>query len=489
MASEFISFEHIFAEYWPHLVFVFSIVVGSAAAIHAAMTKTEVRAAIAWVGVILMSPILGPFLYLIAGINRIRHDQIAEQRNTNLQDYSPTGHASQCPSVPIPHALTSLRILGDRISQFPLFDGNRIQILEGGDQTYPAMIEAIDQATQTIALQSYIFDNDTEGLKVADALERAHKRGVQVRVLIDAVGSKYSRPPITRALRKRGIPTALFMTNPMGVMRMPYANLRSHRKILVIDGKTGFTGGMNIRAGFVSSAAGEHTARDTHFKVEGPVVQQLMSVFAHDWEFTTKEHLPFSSWCPPTQWPSNIHTVPARCIRSGPDRHLGNTHNMLLGAFAVARSHIRIQSPYFLPDQVLMGAINTAARRGVRVDIVIPGQNNLRLVNYAMTAQLDQVIQAGCRVWRASGTFNHAKLITIDGQWSYAGSSNMDPRSLRLNFELDMEIYSHGLARELESRIDAEITHAEPVSQESLSAIPFRKRLRNRLIWLASPYL
>lgn len=488
MALELTSFERIFAEYWPHLVFVFSLVVGTAAAIHAAMTKTEVRAAIGWVGVILMSPILGPFLYLIAGINRIRHDQIAEQRNTRLHDYLPADNAKS-QALPIPAELASLRILGDRVSHFPLLDGNYIVMLQGGDQTYPAMIKAIDKANQTIALQSYIFDNDSEGLRIVDALERAVQRGVQVRVLIDAVGSKYSHPPITRQLRKRGIRVALFMTNPLGVMRMPYANLRSHRKILVIDGRVGFTGGMNIREGFVSAVAGEKTARDTHFRVEGPVVQQLMSVFAHDWEFTTREHLPFSTWCPDTDWISGIDTVPARCVRSGPDRYLGSTHNMLLGAFALARKHIRIQSPYFLPDQVLMGAINTAARRGVTVDIVIPGQNNLRLVNYAMTAQLDQVILAGCRVWRASGTFNHAKLITIDGQWSYAGSSNMDPRSLRLNFELDMEVYGATLAHQLEALIDSEIAQAERVSRKSLAAIPFRKRLRNRVIWLASPYL
>lgn len=162
---------------------------------------------------------------------------------------------------------------------------------------------------------------------------------------------------------------------------------------------------------------------------------------------------------------------------------------MLLGAFAVAQKHIRIQSPYFLPDQILLGAINTAARRGITVDIVIPGRNNLRLVNYAMTAQLDQVIRNGCRVWRASGNFNHSKLITIDGAWSYVGSSNMDPRSLRLNFELDMEVYSRDLAGQIEGLIDKEIRNSKAVTLEGLAAIPFRKRLRNRVIWLASPYL
>src|SRR5690606_4418030 len=145
----------------------------------------------------------------------------------------------------------SLRVLGDRISHFPLRDGNHINILEGGAQAYPAMIAAIDQANKSIALPPHIFDNDSEGRQVVDALARAAERGVQVRVLIDAVGSKYSRPPIIRLLRNKNIQAALFMTDPLGFLRMPYANLRSHRKILVVDGCTAFTGGMNIREGFV----------------------------------------------------------------------------------------------------------------------------------------------------------------------------------------------------------------------------------------------
>lgn len=482
------SLEYLVSEYWPHLAFLLSLAVGGTAAVHAAMTKNDVRAAIGWVGIILMSPLIGPFFYLIAGINRIRRDHITEQRNKSLKDYAAIAEAPLADVGAVSgEQFASLRVLGDRISHFPLRDGNHIQMLIGGDQTYPAMIAAIDQATRSIALQTYIFDNDSEGRKIVQALARAHERGVHVRVLIDAVGSKYSRPPIIRLLRKLGIPSALFMTNPLG-MRMPYANLRSHRKILVVDGRCAFTGGMNIREGFVTAVAGENTASDTHFRVEGPVVLQLISVFAHDWEFTTKESLPFDVWCC-TTWNPPRPTIPARCIRSGPDRYIVGTHNMLLGAFAVAQKHIRIQSPYFLPDQILLGAINTAARRGITVDIVIPGRNNLRLVNYAMTAQLDQVIRNGCRVWRAHGNFNHSKLITIDGAWSYVGSSNMDPRSLRLNFELDMEIYSHDLASQVEGLIDQEIRNSEAVTLEGLAAIPFRKRLRNRVIWLASPYL
>lgn len=476
-------------EYWPHIVFALGLLIGGPAAIHAAMTKNDVRAAIGWVGVIMMSPLLGPLLYLVAGINRIRQTHISELRNKTLKDYahSTTPVLADVSSISGTQ-FQSLRVLGDRISHFPLRDGNHIQILSGGDQTYPAMIAAIDQAQKSVALQSYIFDDDAEGRKVADALTKAHNRGVQVRVLIDAIGSKYSHPPIIRMLRRHGVRAALFMTNPLGVLRMPYANLRSHRKILVVDGCIAFTGGMNIRADFVLAQAGDNLSSDTHFRVEGPVVLQLISVFASDWLFTTGEELPYDTWCSDT-WTAPQPHVPARCIRSGPDRYMACTHQMLLGAFAVAQSHIRIQSPYFLPDQVLLGALNTAARRGLQVDIVIPGQNNLRLVNYAMTAQLDQVIAGGCRVWRAKGNFNHSKLITIDGTWSYVGSSNMDPRSLRLNFELDMEIYSPTTAQDIQKLIDAEIENANMVTRQSLQAIPFRKRLRNRIIWLASPYL
>jgi cardiolipin synthase len=289
-------------------------------------------------------------------------------------------------------------------------------------------------------------------------------------------------------LKEGGVPVARFMTNPMGVLRMPYANLRSHRKILVVDGRIGFSGGMNIRAAFVHALSGQDTNRDTHFRYEGPVVGQLLSVFAHDWDFTTNESLAGNLWFNHASH-ARAGQSAVRCVPSGPDRSIMSTHNVLLGALAVAQRHIRIQSPYFLPDQQLIGALATAARRGIRVDIVIPGKNNLRLVDYAMTAQLDQVIRCGCQVWRTTGAFDHSKLLTVDEAWSYTGSSNLDPRSLRLNFELDTEIYDRDVAQQISARIDHVISTARLQTVEMLTALPFLKRLRNKVIWLATPYL
>lgn len=488
MDLNLLALHQIFSEYWPHIAAVLGVLLGVTAAIHAAMSKNDVRAAISWVGVIIMSPLLGPILYFVAGINRIRKSQISEQRDKQFKTYTnyqspPVSNIAQ----KLGPQFEPLHILGDRISHFQLRDGNNVELLDGGDEAYPKMLQAIHSAKKTIALQTYIFDNDRIGRQFVEALKQAHERGVTIRVLIDAVGSRYSRPPVIRLLRKYHIPSALFLTNPFGI-RMPYANLRSHRKVLIVDGAYGFTGGMNIREGFCSEYTNNNPDHDTHFKIQGPVVAQILSAFAHDWEFTTKEELDYSLW-----FQHNLIApapyVPARCIRSGPDRFLVSTHNMLLGAFAVAKRHIRIQSPYFIPDLVLIGALNTAARRGVQVDIVIPKKNNLKLVNYAMTSQLDQIICSGCRIWHATGNFNHSKLLTIDGVWSYVGSSNMDARSLRLNFELDIEVYSPELAKQIENKIDREIEQAEPVTMEGLEAIPFRKKLRNRIIWLASPYL
>lgn len=476
--------------YWPHIVFFGGLALGVPAAVHAAMNKDDVRAAIGWVGVVILSPVFGAILYFLAGINRVRRSVVSRQRaRAEARDVSDgRSHLHEEASAgPEEMAWASLKRLGDVISPFPLTGGNDIRPLRGGDEAYPAMLEAIAGAKRSIALASYIFDNDEVGRTFVDALTAASKRGVAVRVLIDAIGARYSHPPITHLLRERGIKTALFMSHVLG-LGLAYANLRSHRKMLIVDGRLGFTGGMNIRAEFTTAAAGAGAARDTHFRIEGPIVPQIMSTFAIDWSFTTKERLDGEIWFPGGIRSAEGHAR-VRAVPSGPDRNLENNHGMIMGALAVAQERVRIASPYFLPDQQLIGALAVAGRRGLQVDIVIPDANNLKLVDHAMTAQLDQVIRRGCKVWRATGPFDHSKLIAIDGRWAYVGSSNVDPRSLRLNFELDLEIHDRTVAGWVEKRIEEQIANARAETLQTLSGRPFWQRLRNRMVWLASPYL
>jgi cardiolipin synthase len=471
------------SEYWPHITLVTSAAIGVVAAIHAAMTKDDVRAAIGWVGVILLSPFVGAFLYLVAGINRIR--QSAAGRRRASQDRR--RHHERPPiAIALSPSLSAMKRLGDRVAAFPLTTGNAVELLDSGDAAYPAMLDAIRSAKRHVALSSYIFDNDPVGVQFADALIEAHKRGVAVRVLIDAIGARYSRPSIVGRLMEGGVTVDLFMGNLIG-LRLPYANLRSHRKMLIVDGGLAFTGGMNIRAQFMAEFGGDDPARDTHFRVEGPAVEQLLTVFSQDWSFTTDEFLDGPAWA---EAPQGTHgPVAVRVVPSGPDRNLASAHNMIMGALAVAQSRVHICSPYFLPDQQLIGALTVAGRRGVEVDIVIPSANNLKLVDYAMTAQLDQVIVGECRVWRAEGMFDHSKLMAVDGCWAYVGSSNLDPRSLRLNFELDLELYDPAIATAIETRVAAMMAASRPETLETLARRPFLEKLRNRAIWLASPYL
>jgi cardiolipin synthase len=480
--------------YWPHILAVLSVVLGVPAAIHATMTKEEVRAALGWVGVIVLSPVIGAIIYAIAGVNRIRRTSIGLQRSL-LKDRTADALRRFDVSTSIVGErfgarFSSMKILGDKVSRHHMSAGNSIVMLEGGDAAYDAMLQAIDRATRSILLETYIFDRDPIGMRFADALIAAVARGVEVRVLIDAVGARYSVPSIVGHLRAGGVTTRTFNGNIVMGLRLPYANLRTHRKILVVDGAVAFTGGMNIRAGFTAEFAKGGKAHDTHFEVRGPVIADLLHVACEDWQFAGHEVLEGDVWdvLPPSE---GDHTSPVimRAVPTGPDRANEANHKMLMGAISIARTSIRIMSPYFLPDRELASALVTAALRGVEVDIIVPAVNNLTLVDRAMTAQFDQVLKGGCRIWRAEGTFNHSKLLTIDDRWSYVGSSNIDPRSLRLNFEIDIEVLDMAFAGDLNRRFEDIRQRSTEVKLSALMARPFIRRLVDRLFWLGSPYL
>ncbi|SMC59107.1 cardiolipin synthase [Rhizobium sp. RU36D] len=478
----------VLSNYWPHVLAALSVLMGGVAAIHAAMTKRDVRSAIGWVGIIILSPIVGALIYTVAGINRIRRasKMLRRARHPGLwkvlsQYVVATGEIE----AQFGRRFAALKVLGDRVAGHSLTSGNRIEILASGDETYDAFAKAINAARHSVLLETYIFDRDAAGLRIADCLVAAHRRGVEVRVLIDAVGARYSVPSIVGYLRERGVTTASFNGQVILGLRLPYANLRTHRKILVVDGETAFMGGMNIRAGFT----GPDRLHDTHFRLSGPVVADVQAVAAEDWAFETGETLTGEAWAVSVDCEEPGTKPYMRAVVSGPDTNLETNHKTLMGAFSVAETSIRIMSPYFLPDNILLGALATAARRGVTVDILVPANNNLAIVSHAMTAQFEQILRDGCRIHRVQGPFDHSKLATVDGQWSFVGSSNLDSRSLRLNFEVDVEVYDPAFAEAVDARIRHALEHAEAVDLDTLRQRPFLVRLFDRVVWLASPYL
>lgn len=471
------------------LVAVVHLVLAAGVSTHIVLTKHDPRAAIGWIGLVWLTPVIGSVMYVFLGVNRIRRRAGELRRDRVAAGATPTGsHALPQPGAPaeaIPEPFRPLAQLIGRVTGAPLTPGNSVEPLVGGDEGYPAMLAAIDAAERTVALATYIFDRGAVADRFADALERAVKRGVEVRVLIDGVGARYSRPPIVGALRRRGVRVAEFLPSAFPFSH-PYFNLRNHRKLMIVDGATGFCGGLNIRDACLLSLKPRHATQDVHFRFRGPVVRQLASAFAFDWQYAARELLDEEIWFPPLE-PAGA--VLARGIPDGPDEDFEALLFTLLGAIAQARRRIRIVTPYFLPDRPIIDALKVAALRGVEVEIVLPARGNLRTVQWAQTAQLGQVLQGGCQVFLSPSPFDHSKLFTVDGEWSLVGSTNWDPRSLRLNFEYAVECYSPELASRLDAMIDAKRDAARAYTRVDHRRRPFPIKVRDGLVWLAQPYL
>ncbi len=453
---------------------------------HAVLYKRDVRAAVGWLGVIWLVPTAGPFLYALLGINRIRTRARALRGELAPRDVPALlkEHPGQ-PAAPQEQHLLAIRNVVDRLVAEPLLPCNSVTLLEGGDEAYPAMLAAIEQARRSIILETYIFDNDEAGRAFIEALARAQRRAVEVRVLVDGAGLRYTFPPATRAMRKAGLRYARFMPALLP-WRFPYANLRTHRKILVVDGEVAFTGGMNIRVGHWLSKEPVNPIRDVHVRLEGPVVGQLQRVAMIDWRFASREELGGEAWLSSGSAKGEVW---ARVIPDGPDGDFETVRMTLLGALAVAQRRVRIVTPYFLPDAALLSALGIAAMQGIEVDIVMPAKNNLALVQWASMAQLWQLAERGCRLWLSDGVFDHTKLMVVDDGWVLLGSANWDARSLRLNFEVNLEVYDAALAAKAHAMVDDRIADASTLTLEMLDGRPFPVRLRDGLARLLSPYL
>lgn len=479
------------AYYWPQIATILHVVLAAVVSAHVVINKRDPRAAAGWVGLIWLSPFLGAFLYYLLGINRISRRATGLRGDLTAPEHEPQSFV--CTEERLEEIvgqdrrhLVELARLGRRVTSRNLLGGNRVEPLLNGDEAFPRMIEEIGRAKESINLCSYIFDYDRIGKQFVEALIAAHQRGVAVRVIVDGVGARYKTPRVTAILREAGIKAAEFLPTLFFSRWARFVNLRNHRKILVIDNARGFAGGMNIREEHALGGEPRHPEADVHFFVEGPVVAHLQEDFAIDWKFCTDEELEGDAWFPDIE---PVGQAAARGIPDGPDEDLYKLGRVLLGALACAKYRVVIATPYFLPGQALIAALNVAALRGVEVDILVPRRTNSRLVQWASAAGFWQVLAHGCRVYRSADPFEHTKLMLVDDAWTLFGSANWDPRSLRLNFEFNVECYDCDLARRVAEILDDKLSRATPVTLEEVDGRALPVRIRDGVARLFSPYL
>jgi len=466
---------------------VFWVAPGIAVAIHAAMQKSEPRSALLWLFSACLFPVIGPLLYLLIGINRI-HRRTVRRLGVRERPFSVprSGSGSGAEGLGEDPPLAGLRRVVDGITRLPLLAGNRVTPLEGGEEAYPAMLGAIRGAERSITLVSYIFDLDPIGEQFVKALIEARSRGVGVHVLLDGVGALGSIRRVTRMLRRGGVEVEAFfpLTFPVGRFRV---NLRNHRKILVVDGAVGFTGGMNISRRHLLWRRNAETSDDLHFRLEGPVVRELQHTNDEDWTLATDRAFPDDdryypkleavgqSWC--------------RVISGGPDQDERTISRVVQAACASAQSCITIVTPYFLPTEAIVSHLIMARLRGVGVRILIPDRTDVALVRWATDSMLPVLLRYGVEIRSAPPPFLHAKVMLADDQWGFIGSANIDPRSLRLSFECNVEVWDPAFHAVMADWFGRRWERSAPVTIDQLEARPFGQRLRSGVARLFTPML
>ncbi|GMO51066.1 MAG: cardiolipin synthase [Candidatus Endomicrobiellum trichonymphae] len=450
--------------------------------VHILLHKDDVKSSIGWIALVFLSPFLGTILYIFLGINRVK------RKGTRLRKKGIVYKKYLTENVP--------KNLSEKYRQFITFGynvypqnfifGNSIEPLQNGIEAYPEMIKTIQTAKKEILISSYIFDCDSETDKFLEAFKTAIKNGATVKVLIDGIGTlKLFRRSIEKKLALiKGLEYSIFLP-PYIPVTIPFVNLRNHRKIMIIDGETAFFGGMNLSKKNVLIDDHKNGILDITFKIKGHVINQMSYVFEDDWEFATgKKFQSLSKDLSDTE----AGTIPARIIPDGPDNKSGTIERIAHGAINVAAEKILIVTPYFLPENNILAALEMATMRGVDVDIIIPDKSDYSFMDWAVEPNFMRLVKSGVKIYRTPPPLDHSKIFVVDSEWVFIGSANWDVRSFKLNFESNIEIFSKNLAKELIAIAELKKRKAKFTTVHECKALPLLKRIRNNMYRLLTPY-
>ena len=368
----------------------------------------------------------------------------------------------------------------------PFTEGNRVDVLRNGDEVFPAMLEAIRAARSTVDLLAFQMGTGDIVSEFADALCERAQAGVRVRVLLDAVGSRWLARAQVAAMRDAGVDVEYF--RPVSSWRVWEHDNRTHRKVLVVDGQVGFTGGVNTSQEWTGNAQDPDHWRDTHLRIRGPAVDGLVAAFSTDWADANRPITEMDSEFPPEQ--EQVGDTVVQVVRGDDGTGWSDIANVLAALLTLAKRRVRITSAYFAPDETFVNLLCEAGGRGVDVEVLLPGTNaDQRFVQLAAEAQFEKLLDAGVRVWSYQPTMIHAKIVLVDDLVACVGSANFDRRSMKLNHEIEVVILDPAAVAVLDEHFDEDVEQSVPIDPERWSrrALPQRmaelvvRPLRGRL--------
>ncbi len=365
---------------------------------------------------------------------------------------------------------------------FPMVEGNEALLLQNGDEIFPAMIGEITNAKKTVNLESYIFEPDAAGRQFTDAMIAAARRGVQVRLLIDGWGGKLKQ--FKKELEAAGVMAEKY--RPVRLFSIYKVGNRTHRKILVVDGRVAYTGGLGIDKRWMGNARNQYEWRDTQVRVEGPVAGQMQSIFAEDWTYTTGEILAGDDYYPENP---KIGSLRAQAVKASRGDSSSLSKMLYYVAIQSAEKSIHIANAYFLPDKQVREALVAAVKRGVDVQVMVPGSHiDLPMVRFASWSHYGELLKGGVHIYEYVPTMLHNKTVVIDGIYSTIGSINFDTRSMNSNAEEALAFYDRGFAAKMEGMFQNDKKSCREITYEQWDDRGIHRRIIETMSWIWEPY-
>lgn len=454
------------------------------------LERRSPTATLAWVFALAWFPVLGIPVYLLIGPRRLRRKRLRYRRGkSRLAETCSSfrNHTEAVPQAAIGLEEQTLAVLAERAGQPPPLQASRVDLLSCGDDCFAALEEAIQAAQHHVHLEYYIWEPDAVGTRFRDLLCQKAQSGVEVRLLVDAIGSSRLGRRFLRPLVEAGAQVAWFNPVSWGRFRPDLMNFRTHRKIVVCDGLVGFTGGMNLCDEHCAEACGRQAWRDTHVRLEGPPVAHLQRAFLEDWHFAAGSAASKRDHFPPARTAARGAWV--QVLTSGPDDDSYAIERFCFAAIAGAQSRVLLTTPYFVPNESLLSALTSAALRGVEVRILVPKRSDSWLVTAAARSYFEDLVRVGVRIHEYGPPMLHSKTLLIDDGLALLGTANMDNRSFRLNFEIAVAFYDQEVAAALHSLFLADLKQAKAYSLRQARRAPFPQRFAEALARLLSPLL